>query len=254
MNDPRRWTDEGGESTALERELVGAGRDAGPSREQKRKMWGAIAGQAAVAATGAGAASASGTAAAATGLTVLKATAIVVLVGAGVVATTRAMRTPAVPTPQSAAPTAALPSPQSPQSTDDRPPATSASTAPVADPGPAGPRSVKVAHPAPRPNAAATAALADNARASQLREESAMILEARSVLRGGDPARAFTLLDAARARFPAGILVQEREALTIEALVRAGQRALARKRADAFLRDYPKIPHAADVRSVVAEP
>ena len=25
MNDPRRWTDEGGEATALERELVGAG-------------------------------------------------------------------------------------------------------------------------------------------------------------------------------------------------------------------------------------
>ena len=33
MNDPRRWTDDGGEATARERELVRAGRDAGPSHE-----------------------------------------------------------------------------------------------------------------------------------------------------------------------------------------------------------------------------
>ena len=46
MNDPRRWTDDGGEASALERDLVVAGRDAGPSQEQKRMMWGAIAAQA----------------------------------------------------------------------------------------------------------------------------------------------------------------------------------------------------------------
>jgi len=114
---------------------------------------------------------------------------------------------------------------------------------------------VKVAaHAGPRPNAVSAAALADNARASQLREESAMILGARRVLRAGDPARALTLLDAARTRFADGGLVQEREALTIEALVRSGQRALATKRAEAFLRDYPKSPHGADVRSLVVEP
>ena len=81
-----------------------------------------------------------------------------------------------------------------------------------------------------------------------------MILGARRVLRAGNPAGALTLLDAARARFPGGILVQEREALTIEALVRSGQRALATKRAEAFFRDYPKSPHGADVRSFVLEP
>jgi outer membrane protein assembly factor BamD (BamD/ComL family) len=108
------------------------------------------------------------------------------------------------------------------------------------------------AHAAPRPNA--VAALAENTRASHLRDESAMILGARRVLRAGDPARALTLLDAARTRFPDGGLVQEREALTIEALVRSGQRALATKRAEAFLRDYPKSPHGADVRSLVVEP
>ena len=113
---------------------------------------------------------------------------------------------------------------------------------------------MKIAHSTPRPNAAATKEVAENARASQLREESEMILGARRVLRAGDPLRALTLLDAARARFPEGILVQEREALSIEALVRSGQRALATKRAEAFLRAYPKSPHGADVKRVVLEP
>lgn len=247
MNDPRRWTDEGGEASALERELVGAGRDAGPSPEQKRAMWAAIASQAIPPATGPGAAPASG-AAASTGLTVIKGAAILALLGAGIVASYRTMRGPIPPRTQSSAPaTATAPPP------DERPPG--AAPPPVGAPTAEGPRPVKVAaHSAPRPSAVAVAAQAENARASQLREESAMILGARRVLRAGDPARALTLLDAARTRFPDGGLVQEREALTIEALVRSGQRALATKRAEAFLRDYPKSPHGADVRSLVVEP
>ena len=251
MNDPRRWTDEGGEATALERDLVGAGRDAGPSPEQKRTMWGAIASQAIPPATGPDAAPASG-AAASTGLTVIKGAAIlaVLVLGAGLVASYRTMRGPTPPRTQSSAPATA---PAAPPPPDEQPPGVSPS--PVAAPVAEGPRPVKVAaHAGPRPNAVAAAALADNARASQLREESAMILGARRVLRAGDPARALTLLDAARTRFADGGLVQEREALTIEALVRSGQRALATKRAEAFLRDYPKRPHGADVRSLVVEP
>jgi len=249
MNDPRRWTDEGGEATALERDLVGAGRDAGPSPEQKRTMWGAIASQAIPTATGPDAAPASG-AAASTGLTVIKGAAILVLLGAGLVASYRTMRGPIPARTQSSAPATA---PAAPPPPDEQPPGVSPS--PVAAPVAEGPRPVKVAaHAGPRPNAVSAAALADNARASQLREESAMILGARRVLRAGDPARALTLLDAARTRFADGGLVQEREALTIEALVRSGQRALATKRAEAFLRDYPKSPHGADVRSLVVEP
>jgi outer membrane protein assembly factor BamD (BamD/ComL family) len=113
---------------------------------------------------------------------------------------------------------------------------------------------VKVAHSTPRPNAAATKEVVENARASQLREESEMILGARRVLRAGDSLRALTLLDAARTRFPEGILVQEREALSIEALVRSGQRALATKRSEAFSRAFPKSPHGADVKRIVLEP
>jgi hypothetical protein len=249
MNDPRRWTEEGGEGTALERDLIGAGRDAGPSCEQKRTMWGAIASRAIPPATGPGAPPASG-AAASTGLTVSKGAAILVLLGAGIVASYRTMLGPIPPRARSSAPATALEAPP-PPAPGEQPPG--ASPPPVGAPAAEGPRPVKVAaHSAPRPNA--VAALAENARASQLREESAMILGARRVLRAGDPARALTLLDAARTRFPDGSLVQEREALTIEALVRSGQRALATKRAEAFLRDYPKSPHGADVRSLVLEP
>jgi len=246
MNDPRRWTDDGGEATALERELVRAGRDPGPSHQQRRMMWGAIAAQAIPSATGQGAAPASGTAAS-TGLTVAKGTVIVALIGAGIVASYRTMRRPIPPIMQPSAP-APAPAPH------EQPQLPSVSPAPGADPSGEAPRSVRIAHSTPRPNAAATKEVVENARASQLREESEMILGARRVLRAGDSLRALTLLDAARARFPEGILVQEREALSIEALVRSGQRALATKRAEAFLRAYPKSPHGADVKRVVLEP
>jgi len=251
MNDPRRWTDAGGEATALERDLVSAGRDAGPSREQKRTMWGAIASQATPPATGPGAAPASG-AAASTGLTVIKGATILVLLGAGIVASYRTMRGPIPPRTQSSAP-ATAPAGPPPPPPDEQPPGVSPT--PVGAPAAEGPRPVKVAaHSSPRPSAVAAAAHTETTRASQLREESAMILGARRVLRAGDPARALALLDAARTRFAEGGLVQEREALTIEALVRSGQRALATKRAEAFLRAYPKSPHGADVKRVVLEP
>jgi hypothetical protein len=246
MNDPRRWTDDGGEATARERELVRAGRDAGPSPEQRRAMWGAIAAQAIPSPTGQGAAPASGTAAS-TALTVAKGTVIVALIGAGIVASYRTMRGPIPPITQ---PSAAAPAP----APHEQPQLPSVSPPPGDEPSADPPRSAKIVHSTPRSNAAATKEVAENARASQLREESEMILGARRVLRAGDPLRALTLLEAARARFPEGILVQEREALSIEALVRSGQRALATKRAEAFLRAYPKSPHGADVQRVVLEP
>ena len=151
MNDPRRWTDDGGEATALERELVRAGRDPGPSHEQRRMMWGAIAAQAIPSATGQGAAPASGTAAS-TGLTVAKGTVIVALIGAGIVASYRTMRGPTPPITQ---PSAAAPAPhEQPQLPSVSPPAGD-------DPSGEAPRSVKIAHSTPRPNAAPTKEVAE---------------------------------------------------------------------------------------------
>jgi hypothetical protein len=85
-----------------------------------------------------------------------------------------------------------------------------------------------------------------------LREESQAVLEIRRVLRAGDATSALRLLERARARFTHPVLGQEREALTIEALARSGARDAAERRAAAFLRAYPKSPHAADVRAFAA--
>jgi len=87
---------------------------------------------------------------------------------------------------------------------------------------------------------------------SQLAAEGRVVLDARRELREGRPADALRRLEAARVEFADGVLAQEREALTIEALARSGQRAAARARAAAFLRAHPESPHATDVRAFAA--
>ena len=82
---------------------------------------------------------------------------------------------------------------------------------------------------------------------SLLREESLAVLEVRRALRAGDAALALRQLGEMETRFPRAALVQEREALMVEALASSGARALAERRAQAFLRRYPKSPYAADV-------
>lgn len=103
------------------------------------------------------------------------------------------------------------------------------------------------------PRAAASPAAPVNAeqRHAAAQAESRAIAESREALRSGNVEAALSTLDRARWSFPDGILRQEREALTIEALVRSGQRASARARAAAFLAAYPRSPHAAQVRRVV---
>ena len=60
------------------------------------------------------------------------------------------------------------------------------------------------------------------------------------------------VLEAAREQFAGGALLQEREALTIEALARTGRRAEANRRAEAFLRAFRGSPHAAAVRELAS--
>ncbi|HET9953687.1 MAG TPA: hypothetical protein VFQ61_04255 [Polyangiaceae bacterium] len=106
---------------------------------------------------------------------------------------------------------------------------------------PASPKSARPAVSVEEPKAAAT-------EASSLREESQLLLEARSSLRTGNASQALAILGRGRARFPRGPLMQEREALYVEALARSGQKQAAAQSAELFLRNYPKSPHAADVR------
>jgi hypothetical protein len=85
-------------------------------------------------------------------------------------------------------------------------------------------------------------------RATRLRAEAQHVLQIRTRLRSGDAAGALQLLDQAHTLFPDGVLGQEREALTIEALARRGQQAAAAERARAFLQAHPHSAFAADVR------
>lgn len=105
----------------------------------------------------------------------------------------------------------------------------------------------------PAPAAPASEARPRTTPASQLREESHAVLEARAALRAGNAAQCLRLLEQARERFPRGALGQEREALAIEALAQSGQSSAARRRADSFLQKYPQSPYSADVRRFSAQ-
>ena len=77
-----------------------------------------------------------------------------------------------------------------------------------------------------------------------------LIKEARQALRDGNAARALRVLEECRRLHPAGVLVQERERLTVEALITGGRAAEASARASEFLRKYPDSPHAGEVREL----
>jgi hypothetical protein len=74
---------------------------------------------------------------------------------------------------------------------------------------------------------------------SQLAAERRLLETARAQLVGGEPDHALAVLDSHRAQFPRGVLAEEREALTIQALVRAGRSDEARAKALAFQQRAP---------------
>jgi hypothetical protein len=55
----------------------------------------------------------------------------------------------------------------------------------------------------------------------------------------GDPARALQRANEHAARFPRGVLVQEREVLAIQALRKLGRSAEADRRAQSFAKAFP---------------
>jgi hypothetical protein len=149
---------------------------------------------------------------------------------------------------------AVAPPPGIPEETPESPPASSATRPNAIAPRGTAWRAREPARP-PRP------ARVEEGRAppivaapsSRLSEESQLVLEAREGLRAGRSSLVLRQLEAARARFPDGALAQEREALTIEALCRSGQTAVARQRATAFARTYPGSPHAARVQQLTSK-
>jgi outer membrane protein assembly factor BamD (BamD/ComL family) len=69
-----------------------------------------------------------------------------------------------------------------------------------------------------------------------------------------DPDAALELLEKTRREHPTGYFVEERQALTVLALSRAGQQSAAREHAAAFLRGYPNGPFSDRVRAVERAP
>jgi hypothetical protein len=239
MADPTRLIDEEG-ADALGSELLRAARREGMPPGEHGRVWASVAAAALVApattavasvATTSGAAAVAGTAKAGGVALLAKVTVAAVVLGTASVAGYRATR----PAPPVAAPARAAVAP-------------AAAPAPSEPLLPEAPAPVTHAQPAPS-RGPRTAAPARSLPASRLAAEAALVVEARRALRAGDAGRALSQLEGARAELAGGALVQEREALTIEALSRLGRGPAAAARADAFLRAYPRSPHASAVRA-----
>ncbi|MET0595191.1 MAG: hypothetical protein ABW133_21000 [Polyangiaceae bacterium] len=287
MNDPKRWLDEGGGASFDERELLRAGQGAALPSGARRRIWLGIATSAASIGAVSEAAGAIGGAGAGKGVlsvfagsALAKGVVAIAIVGgasAGVAAlrgsktaddravvSAMSAKAPVTGSREEVRPFAAedpnevavprataVPSDDSTSRAVNVPPPVKVSSNGSKSAG---------AHRAKPRLAPAVPSKDDETRAqeptelraaSRLREESAAILAAREALLAGRPSDSLRQLERARAEFPGGALAEEREALRVRALIAAGDRAGARDRGDAFLRAFPKSPHAAEIRALL---
>jgi hypothetical protein len=138
-------------------------------------------------------------------------------------------------------------------------PALAAPTAPASPPKNAatepepGPTASVEPHSASVAAFAGAAASAAPVGSDGARDEARLVGVAREALTRQDPASALVALRATERLYPDGILLQEREALSISALSALGRTAEAAARARAFLRAFPGSPHAARARAALRE-
>jgi hypothetical protein len=90
-------------------------------------------------------------------------------------------------------------------------------------------------------------------RPPDLRDEIALMDQARTALRLGAPGRALATLEQYRSRFPRGSFGQEAAVLRVESLQASGRSARAKAEAGDFLARHPNSPHAERLRQVVRE-
>lgn len=248
MGDPERLLSVKSGADSLERELLGSVRHVGPPEGAKERAWRGIAGQ--LAAGTAVGATAGSSAAAATKAGVgsllpsaLSIKAAAVLVGGGLVLGVGywALSSPdeAPAPPHTAAPERA------PEDVPQPPVAPEAEPKALPEPPLDGPTDVE---PTRRPSGPKPT------ETDLLRAESALLTEARARLRSGDVAGATALLERLRAQFPNGMLRQEREVLAIDVLAARGNTQEAKRRAQAFVKQYPKSPHSAKLRRLLDQP
>lgn len=216
----------------LERELLGSVHHVGPPDGAKDLAWKGIAAQIAVAAA-VGVATGSSTAAAAKATAGTMASwALGTKVAAVVAASGLALGGGYVALSSMAAPPAPAVAPRTtvqPQVQQVAPKAVETPPAPE-------PAALPEETPSRRP---------ELPRQDLLKAESALLTEARAQLRSGNAAGAQASLDKLSQQFPKGMLTQEREVLAIEVLSARGNLEGAKRRARAFVKQYPKSPHSA---------
>ncbi len=98
----------------------------------------------------------------------------------------------------------------------------------------------------------AGAAPAPNDASSTLAAERSLLDQARQALARGEPAAGFAPLDRHAARFPRGILTEEREALAVRLLAALGRNQAATARAESFHRRYPNSLFTPAVNNAIA--
>ena len=103
-----------------------------------------------------------------------------------------------------------------------------------------------------RPSPAEATASGSTPVDSALAKERALLDAARRALGSGDLGACLTELSKHARVFPAGKLAEEREAMTVNALVGVGRYAEARQKADRFARRYPHSFLAPSVEAAIA--
>jgi outer membrane biosynthesis protein TonB len=288
VKDPRRLVADG-ETSELSRALLAAGRARRAPKGAHERVWGAVAvglasGVATTAATGAAAAGAgaspgagvgakgAGVALALTKTKLLVAGAVIAITASALVVAADRASSPA-PVP-AAAPThapAAANAPAEPQPGAD-PHAEATAREVTEEPGPNAGTARRVRR-IPQANARRSAAVKPNAEPpevpeatvgdepapersaiSNLREEAALLGQARAALARGDATAASARLDEARTRFPQSQLGQERDALDVRIASASGDRARAASLARAFAVRYPDSPLRAGVEAIARAP
>ncbi|HEX8793809.1 MAG TPA: hypothetical protein VF765_22855 [Polyangiaceae bacterium] len=248
MSDPTRLTLE--PSSEMEAMLLQAGRARAPEAARRRAL---VLATAALAGAGVAAGSSSALAA---GSTVVKGAsaatlhwiAIVGLVGAGAATAAVALgrhddvRTRSELATTASQPAAApLPKPVVHQAPAAPLPSASPETPATSAPATARPPAAILPEPAAPTSEPST----------RIGAELSTLDQARAALSAGNHARALSILDDYAMRFPHASMASEATVLRIEALVRAGDPAAARRVADAFLSANPGSPYADRVRSLV---
>lgn len=272
--DPDRLLSAFSDADELERELLASVRDAAPPRGARSEVWRGLATQiaavtlasAAHASTLGAATSGAGAASSATSAAVQTA-AVHAGAKAGAFTLSKAFATKlvfglalgAAAVGAGSAWIAAREAPPRPMQTGaavlaDRAASSHAFRVPAPEPAPSPASSPMAMLPAETARAAPSGEPREPKDDERLRAESQLLAKARAELRKGNSGAARATLQRLQARFPKGVLRQEREVLAIEILSAQGKSAASEQRARAFIKAHPESPHSTNLRRFTEAP